>query len=734
VGQDGLRVTLLGADTTGSVIGRQDVFFGDVGTDMDAVVAPKLSGADLSVVLRSRMSPEQIRYRVTLPTGAMLKAVANGAIVSRADVVLAHIPAPSARDAQGTYVPVEMAVSGDELVLTVAHRGHDLAYPVLVDPEVLVDITKDAEAWNFYVDANGECEGNSIKTTSQGSCEGHEHVFTHSNPGEPLGITMPPISLPYVTGEEDKGFSNGGDAESWWLPEEDEGITSVEFVGITSEGSGSEAKFFWDVRACSKEVWWTSGEAAPSSVRFTPTSKHTCNKLNPLREPVVLEMQGETTKEPEVVLEPELPYYKLRFEGSRTTISGSISASAVLISRPISGEEEREFGPEKYGVTNPGKPKEPRCLLGFPVNCATGNQVLEQIDLSIGGRGPGLALTRTYNSQLAANQPEHGPFGFGWTGPYSAHLKVASRCRGIYCGESVATVTQNNGSTVRFERYADEPWKPIDPLVQATLAGEGTSYVYTLPNQSKLTFNGSGQLTKEAERNGNSITLTYNAEKQLEAATDGAGRKITFKYNGSGEVESVTDSMGHTVKYTYESGNLASVTQPGETKIRWKFKYNAEHELTSETDGREHTVTTEYNTSLQVTSQADALSRKRKWAYAVTETGLETTITEPNGATTVELGWGVAGLLTSVTHASGTALAAMTTYEYNGSGQLIAVTDPNNIRPNTVTTLLVIVRAKRMQTATKPNGHTTASTTSKQKRPLTERPRPSNVTALATRK
>ena len=116
------------------------------------------------------------------------------------------------------------------------------------------------------------------------------------------------------------------------------------------------------------------------------------------------------------------------------------------------------------------------------------------------------------------------------------------------------------------------------------------------PNQSEAApSTKKAVLTNETDRNGNTITLAYNAEKQLESVTDGAGRKLTFKYNGSGEVESVKDPMGHTVKYTYESGNLASVTQPGETKIRWKFKYNSEHELTSETDGREHTVTTEYN-------------------------------------------------------------------------------------------------------------------------------------------
>ena len=56
--------------------------------------------------------------------------------------------------------------------------------------------------------------------------------------------------------------------------------------------------------------------------------------------------------------------------------------------------------------------------------------------------------------------------------------------------------------------------------------------------------------------------------------------------------------------------------------------------------------------------------------------GAETTITEPNGATTVEQ-FNEYGSPTSVTHASGTSIAATTTYEYNGADELIAVTDPN---------------------------------------------------------
>ena len=334
--------------------------------------------------------------------------------------------------------------------------------------------------------------------------------------------------------------------------------------------------------------------------------------------------------------------------------------------RPFAGAKEREG--EQFGEENGGEPTRKGCLLGKPVNCATGNEVQSQTDLSVGGRGPTLRLTLTYNSLLAVKQATAGPFGFGWTGSYSAYLELKSEGK-------EAIVHQDNGSTVTFTR-SGEAWSAPSGLVEATLASEGSGYVYTLPNQTTLHFNSTGGLTSEVDRNGNTLTMSYESKGRLESISDAAGRKLTLAYNSEGEVESAKDPMGHIVKYTYESGNLASVTLPGEEKANWKYKYNSEHELTSETDGREHTTATEYNENHQVVSQTDAMSRKRTWKYATAEPGTETTITEPNGASTVER-FNEQGSPTSVTHAAGTSIAATTTYEYNSADELMSVSDPN---------------------------------------------------------
>ncbi len=655
VASDGLGVTLEGADVAGTEAGGQSVFFADVARDVDAVDTPTMHGVDLSAVIRSTSSPQMLRYRVALPAGTAMRELGAGAVITRAGAPLIEVPAPRATDAQGRDVPVKMTVVGNELIVTIPHRSPDLAYPILVDPEIL--------------EANlAEAPGEWVSAT-------HGSPVTKSFPaGGPISIST---SGKY-SGTEAEPWGNEVYAEYEWLPPEKTGeISSVEFLGVTAAVSASaetggaylpEYAVFVKLGACGaiaedykeQTAEKFEGDALTSSTLHDynkPESKYyKCNK-EPIFLSALATATGENNNEEKTF-------------SQSVTESASISVGSVLIYQKPTAEEEREKEYELWGENNPGKPGEHRCLLGHPVDCATGNQVESQTDLSVGGRGLGLNLTRTYNSQWAAKEPEHGIFGYGWTGPYTAH--VIEEQRGLF---DYATVTQDNGSTVRFKRFGGKPWEPIGKLVQSTLAESSEEYTYTLPNQTSLHFNRLGQLTSESDRNGNMLTMHYGA-KYLESVSDSAGRKLSFAYNAAGAVESAKDPMGHTVKYTYESGNLASVTQPGEASVRWKFKYNAEHEMTSETDGRGNSVTTEYDGLGEVASQKDPLGRTRKWEYAPIAEGKETTITEPNGSITRER-FDEAGLPTNVIHAYGTAVATEASNEYNSAGELIATVDPD---------------------------------------------------------
>jgi RHS repeat-associated protein len=351
------------------------------------------------------------------------------------------------------------------------------------------------------------------------------------------------------------------------------------------------------------------------------------------------------------------------------TLSLVLVAAAVSAAYSIACPAESPVNePEKQAYKNPAvNPYVYTCFVGAPVDCATGNQAEEQTDLTLNGRGPALRVARSYNSQGAATAKAAGPWGYGWSGPYSSHLEFNKESGAI-------TVVQENGSTAAFAlaggKYVPGSW------VQATLIKEEveakTFYVFTLATQEKLKFNSEGQLVEQKDRNGNALTFTYETGK-LKTAKDGAGRELKFTYTGS-QVTQVEDPMGHKVAYAYESENLKSVTLPGEAEPRWTFKYDGSHQLTEMTDGRGGVTKTEYDEKHRVKKQTDPMERVTKWEYGESGGHKTTTITEPNGSTTFEK-FNEMGEPLEVIRAKGLGIEQKTTTEYNTQYQPIKRTD-----------------------------------------------------------
>lgn len=359
----------------------------------------------------------------------------------------------------------------------------------------------------------------------------------------------------------------------------------------------------------------------------------------------------------------------------RTLLSAFLALliGSALLAIPASACTEESKLPtkgEKEGQCNPALAEMQKCLTGDPIDTATGNLAEEQTDIpTLGGRGSALGITRSYNSQLAASQKEAevGPFGFGWTGPYSAKLTLNAEAE-------TATVRQDNGATAVFYlkegKYSPPGWN------LSTFVKEGENYVFTLPTQEKLEFDKTGKLLKESDRHKLALIFTYNGSSQLETVKDAAGRTLTFTYK-EGKVESVKDPMGHTVKYGYEAGNLVKVTLPGATEPNWKFKYDGSHQLTEITDGRGNATKTEYDEKNRVKAQTEPLERKRSFEYKETGGVKETVLSEPNGSKTLEK-FNEMGEPTEIIKAQGTELAQTTKYEYNASYLLLKETDANS--------------------------------------------------------
>jgi len=150
IGDEGLEVSIVGADdTSASPMGEGDLFLPAVHEDTSLLLSPIARGVEISALLASRNSPEQLAFELALPQGTALHATeAGGAeIVDDEGGVLATVTAPYAVDAQGTEVPVTLGAEGHSLFLDVAHRQMDVAYPLFVDPEI-------TENWTGFTDTS----------------------------------------------------------------------------------------------------------------------------------------------------------------------------------------------------------------------------------------------------------------------------------------------------------------------------------------------------------------------------------------------------------------------------------------------------------------------------------------------------------------------------------------------------------------------------------------------------
>ena len=123
-------------DHDAELLGDKNLFIPETDIDTDTLVAPIAGGVEVFEQLRSPESPQEFRFPFTaFPEGAKLvKADHGGAEVISARRDARGSAGASAVDAQGTSVPVKMSIEGDALVIGIAHRSADVAYPLLLDP------------------------------------------------------------------------------------------------------------------------------------------------------------------------------------------------------------------------------------------------------------------------------------------------------------------------------------------------------------------------------------------------------------------------------------------------------------------------------------------------------------------------------------------------------------------------------------------------------------------------
>jgi len=323
-----------------------------------------------------------------------------------------------------------------------------------------------------------------------------------------------------------------------------------------------------------------------------------------------------------------------------------------LAGGPLTEEQNRGPGSESLA-------HHPQCSVGQPVNCATGNFWHTFGDLVVPGRGPDLAVARTYNASAADID---GPFGFGWSSPITMHLSVAA--------DGTVTAHEGSGSLVRFRPDGAGGFTTLR-RVMATLTQDANGYELIRHRREIFRFDTNGRLLSQRDLNGYEVSYGYDTNGRLAQMTDAAGRTLSLAHDTAGRITQVTDPANRSVSYAYDSaGDLVSVTDvAGGTTT---FAYDAAHRMTSMTDPRGGVVSNVYDTADRVTQQTDRDGGITTFQYADTVT----TITDPNG--NVKHQEYLDGVLTASTEGVGTAAEATWRYSYDpftlGSE---TVTDPN---------------------------------------------------------
>lgn len=210
--------------------------------------------------------------------------------------------------------------------------------------------------------------------------------------------------------------------------------------------------------------------------------------------------------------------------------------------------------------------------VGGPVNVTNGNMYLQQADYNLPSVGPGLNITRTYNSILRTT----GLFGYGWSTVYDESITAY--------GPTFVRLNLPDGRAVYFTRTSNSaPFSALEKDFHGQINQDTDgSFTLTFQGGSIHRFNSAGKLLSLTDRYANQTTLSYTSGN-LESVTDPFGRVLSVNTNANGQVISINDAQGPVANYSYGASNqLLSVTYADNSAFQ--FNYDENLRLTSVID------------------------------------------------------------------------------------------------------------------------------------------------------
>lgn len=308
------------------------------------------------------------------------------------------------------------------------------------------------------------------------------------------------------------------------------------------------------------------------------------------------------------------------------------------------------------------------------VNGPFGNFVETATDLDIPTAGPGLEVSRSYNSM----SDWVGGFGRGWTHTYGMMWSRDT--------DGNVIVLYPDGRRGIFTPNADGTFTPPSGFssVLATTADSGFSL--TEKDRTVYTFASDGYLSKVTDAAGRSLTLAYDAYRKLTTVTDDtSGRKLTYGWTNAKITSIASDAVaahgGALVwRYYYNADELIAACDPRDNAQTGKCT------TYSYTDGRISQVTLPrgnvsakvgYATDGRVLWQEDGQANRTSFHHP---TAGVVDVTNPNGVVTrvvYDENHRTQAEQFDFDAATNTARGGTMSYSYDTAGYRSKIVDPN---------------------------------------------------------
>ncbi|MFL6566185.1 MAG: DUF6531 domain-containing protein, partial [Burkholderiales bacterium] len=206
----------------------------------------------------------------------------------------------------------------------------------------------------------------------------------------------------------------------------------------------------------------------------------------------------------------------------------------------------------------------------YYVNVSNGNLLIRHADAFLPSQGEDTSVLRTYNSRGSWN----GNVGQGWS--INTMILELSQIT-----NNQITLVSPDSSRYLFKADASGVFRSVDgagayeTITQST--GNPKTFTLVRSDQTRLTFDGNGDIIQSQDTNGNLITYVRKAGK-LTQVKDDTGHVTNYIYGGGGNLQQITDETGAVlVNYSFAQNLLGSVTDRAGHVTR--FLYNSDGSL-----------------------------------------------------------------------------------------------------------------------------------------------------------